>query len=323
LYSKRQGSYVKRREDENFLEELNQTLKAKEQEWYREFPVEHPFLFVYGLPRSGTTLITQLIAHSMDVGFINNLMARFYLAPIHGIRFSRALFGDQRSTDFRSDYARTHDLTDIHEFGYFWRYWLKKETFTGVTRAREVEKEIDWKGLKLILSNIQHEFGKPMIFKNIFGSYHQERLNKVLGKVLYIYIKRDILDSAISILEARKRYYTDLNTWWSYMPVEYDKIKDLNYWEQIAGQVYYLNRYYDRMSEKLSNVLVIEYQKLTENPSEILDIINQKVYKLFGEKIPIINQPPASFPFRSYIDRKEERQKFEKLIEGFAKREEE
>ncbi len=321
LYSRRQGEYVKRPEDENFLEELNQTLKEKEWEWYQDFPIEHPFLFVYGLPRSGTTLLSQLIAHSLDVGFINNLMARFYLAPLHGIRFSRALFGDQKSTRFSSDYARTTELTDIHEFGYFWRYWLKKETFTGVTRAQEIEKEIDWQGLRLTLANIQHEFGKPMVFKNIFGSYHQERLNELLEKVLYIYIKRDILDSAISILEARKKYYSDLNTWWSYMPVEYEKIKDLNYWEQIAGQVFYLRRYYNRKSRELPNVIVVEYRHLAENPSSVLEMINEKLKALFGTSIPTAGSPPDSFPFRTYAERHQEREKFKSLLAQFEERE--
>ena len=321
LYVKRQGEYVKRPEDENFLQELNQTLREKEQEWYRDYPIEHPFLFVYGLPRSGTTLITQLIAHSLDVGFINNLMARFYLAPLHGIRFSRALFGDQKATRFTSDYARTGELTDIHEFGYFWRYWLKKETFTGVTRAAQVEKEIDWQGLKKTLANMQHEFGKPMVFKNIFGSYHQVRLNEVLGKVLYIYIKRDILDSAISILEARKKYYSDLNTWWSYMPIEYEQIKDLDYWQQIAGQVYFLRRYYDRKSRELPNVLTVDYRQMAEHPSSVLDAINAKLQELFGVSIPRTGTPPERFPFRTYQDRTSERARFESLIKKFEQRE--
>ena len=319
FYRKRQGKYVKRPEDENFLEELNQTLKAKEWSYYRDFTIKHPFLFVYGLPRSGTTLITQLIAHCMDVGFINNLMARFYLAPIHGIRLSRAVLGDQRSTSFQSEYARTSELTDIHEFGYFWRYWLKKEKVEGVTKATEIEAEIDWQGLKKTLANIQHEFERPMIFKNIFGSYHQEKLNEVLGKVLFIYIKRDILDSAISILEARRKYYTDLNTWWSYMPIEYDQIKDLDYWHQIAGQVFFLRRYYDQKSRSLPNVLTVEYESLTKDPAGILKEINRKMEALNLKPIEINQPSPPSFPFRTYNNRQEENKRFRKLIEQFER----
>ena len=322
FYRKRQGKYVKRPEDERFLEEFNQTLKEKEWSFYKDWPIEHPFIFVYGLPRSGTTLITQVIAHCMDVGFINNLMARFYLAPVHGIRFSRAVLGDQRSTNFRSDYARTTELGDIHEFGYFWRYWLKKEEMEGVTHAAEIEKQIDWAGLKKTLANMQHEFDKAMIFKNIFGSYHQHKLNEVLGKVLFVYIKRDILDSAISILEARRKYYTDLNTWWSYMPIEYEQIKDLDYWQQIAGQVFYLRSYYDRMSRELPNVLTVAYRDLTDRPLQVLQSINDKLQELYGCTVPIVEPPPESFPFRTYEDRTEEREKFRRLIDEFAKKEE-
>ena len=76
--------------------------------------------------------------------------------------------------------------------------------------------------MRSVLARIQQEFDKPMVFKNIFGSYHLSKLKEILESVVYVYIERDPLDSAISILQARQKYYSDLNTWWSYSPIEYD-----------------------------------------------------------------------------------------------------
>jgi hypothetical protein len=323
LYSKRHGKYIKKAADEDFITSMNKTLQEREIDLYQDHDIEYPFLFVFGLPRSGTTLITQVIAHSCDIGFINNLMARFWLAPLHGVRLSKLLFGAKRYTEYKSDYAATFELTDIHEFGYFWRHWLKKESFWGITNAKEIEHEIDWQGLKKILANLQHEFNKPMIFKNIFGSYHLARLKELLEKVIYIYIKRDPLDIAVSILAARKKYYSDLNTWWSYMPVEYDKIKDLDYWQQIAGQVYYLKRYYDKeiSSSNLNNVVQVEYGDLAANPQTVLEMIKEKSEQLYGYSIQIINKPPLSFPFRIHSDKNDQREEIKILLEEFASRE--
>lgn len=322
LYPDRKGNYVKPNAEEDFLKQLNETLSAKELDLYTSCLVEHPFLFIFGLPRSGTTLISQLIAHCMDVGFINNFMARFYLAPMHGIRLSRLIYGDEQKSSFMSDYARTSEITDIHEFGYFWRYWLKKELFTGVTQASKIESEIDWPGLKHTLANMQNEFGKPMVFKNIFGSYHLRKMNTVLNRIIYIYIKRDILDSAISILEARRKYNIDMNTWWSYMPVEYEQIKDLDYWHQIAGQVYYLNRYYATETTGLSNVITVDYKELTENPSNVLQKVSDISGELFKQSIKIVKDPPEHFPYRSYENREEDKMHFNKLISEFEKQDE-
>lgn len=317
---KRVDAYAKDEQAENFLLEMNRLLMERERALYKNYVIEHPFLFVFGAPRSGTTLLTQLIAASLDVGFINNLMARFWLAPLHGIRLSLHVLGTDRKITFQSHYARTAAITDIHEFGYFWRYWLKKESTRGVTHAREMEAEIDWQGLRMTLANIQNEFGRAMVFKNIFGSYHLRKMREVLGKVIYIYIERDPLDTAISILDARKKYYTDLNTWWSYMPVEYDLLKDRDYWEQIAGQVYFLRRYYrKRLRENAADISVeIDYETLCRQPLDVLNRIRELAFQQYGSELPITTPPPQPFPFRTYNERQEEKVKFQQLLEKFA-----
>jgi len=317
LYSKRHGKYIKQSSDEDFLLEMNKALQARETANYHNYDIEYPFIFVFGPPRSGTTLITQVIAHSFNLGYINNFMARFWLAPLHGIRLSKLIYGDARQTDFHSDYAATKELTDIHEFGYFWRHWLLKESFTGVTRCSQIESQIDWKMLKKVLANIQNEFKSPMVFKNIFGSYHLAKLKQILKKVIYVYISRESLDTAISILGARKKYYSDLNTWWSYMPVEYEQIKDMNYWDQIARQVYYLKRYYENEIQKneLENVVSVSLEELSKTPQIVLNKIQNVSKSLFGCELKILNEPPESFPFRTYQNKSEEREQFESIFQ--------
>lgn len=321
FYNKRQGTYIKNQNDENFLENFNSILYEQEQSEYQDIPIRYPLIFVIGLPRSGTTLMTQLIAHSFKTGYINNFVARFYKAPVYGIRLSRILFGEADGISFRSDYARTAGMTDLHEFGYFWRYWLRKEQVEGITNAPEAEKMIDWPGLRKTLANIQKEFDAPLVFKNIFGSYHMEKLNEILQKVIFVYIKRDILDSAVSILQARKKYYTDLNTWWSYMPVEYNIIKDMDYWHQIAGQVFYLKRYYDTKAANLNNVIEIDYPNLVRNPGKVLEKINACAKKLFDYTFEICQKPPQDFSFSTHSHLREEKEKFRHLIAEFSKRE--
>ncbi len=319
LYSERQGKYVKQATKEDFLLGMNHSLRELESSLYESHEIKHPFIFVFGPPRSGTTLITQVIAHSFNLGYINNFMARFWLAPIHGIRLSRIIYGDSKLTDFKSDYAATSELTDIHEFGYFWRHWLLKESFKGVTKCKEIESDIDWMGLKKVLGNIQNEFKGPMVYKNIFGSYHLKKMKESLDKVIYVYITRDSLDTAISILDARKKYYSDLNTWWSYMPVEYEQLKDKNYWEQITGQVFYLKRYYEGeiQKNKLDNVVQVSMKELSQSPKKVLEKINLLSKKLYDYNMKIENQPPQEFPFRTYTERNEEKEKFEFYLNKF------
>jgi len=80
---KRLPRFAKQDRDELFLDELNQA--------FRHIPfttapaslsVEQlPILYIVGVPRSGTTLLSQLVSRYCPVGYINNLIARCWLRP--------------------------------------------------------------------------------------------------------------------------------------------------------------------------------------------------------------------------------------------------
>jgi LPS sulfotransferase NodH len=311
LYARRRGAYAKDASGERFLEELNEYLAPRELELYGDYAIEHPFVFVLGLPRSGTTLLSQLLAYCLDAGYVNNFAARFWLAPVHGIRLARLIAAGAEEPSFESDYARTKSLLDIHEWGYFWRYWLRKQTFDDVVHAREREDEIDWAGLRLTLANVQHELGKPLVAKNTLGAYHLPRLRRELGPVVYVLIERDPLDAAVSILDARRKYYDDPRAWWSYIPPEYPQLKDRDHWEQIAGQVHYLARFYERALAEVGEdaVVRVTYERLARDPASVLSAVSERT------GVGIRQQPPREFRFREHADRVAERERFTGLLE--------
>jgi LPS sulfotransferase NodH len=315
----RRAEYAKDAGDEAFLRAVNERLESLERERYVDTDIEHPFLFVVGLPRSGTTLLSQLLAYCLDVGYVDNVAARFWLAPVHGLRLSRILVGNEKPAAFESDYARTHDLRAIHEFGYFWRRWLRKETFADVARSRELESEIDWDGLRLTLANVQRQLGRPYAGKNMLGAYHTQKLTDVLGKVLWVYVERDPLDVCVSILDARRKHYDDLRTWWSYVPLEIDRLEGLDEWQQVAGQVHYLQRLYDADLPALGErALQMSYEELCRDPRGFLAAVSTRCEELYGEPIAVTQPPPESFPVRKHEGRDEEKARFAKLLERFA-----
>lgn len=316
LYEKRRGAYTKDADAETFLLELNEYLQQREPALCREYEAEDPFLFVVGLPRSGTTLLSQLLAYCLDAGYINNFAARFWLAPLHGVRLAKTLVGHEVPVAFASDHARTATLSEIHEFGYFWRHWLKKHTFEDVVHAREREETIDWPGLRRTLLNVQQELGGPFVAKNMLGIYHTAKLREVLEKVVYVYVERDPLDVAVSILDARRKYYSDPATWWSYVPVEYPLLEDRDYWEQIAGQIHYLGRYCrDALTDAgPTSVVSISYEQLCRDPASVLDDVVARTESSYGYRLRMRQPPPRSFEFRQHADRVQDKARFEPLL---------
>jgi Sulfotransferase family len=314
----RAAAYAKDAGDEAFLRSLNEDLRPAEEALYVDCEIEHPFVFVVGLPRSGTTLLSQVLAYCLDVGYVSNFAARFWLAPVHGLRLERILLGAERPAAFESDYARTSDPREIHEFGYFWRHWLRKESFADVVASPEVEDTLDWAGLKRTLANVQRELGKPYVGKNMLGAYHVERLSDVLEQVVWVVVERDPLDAAVSILDARRKHYDDPRSWWSYVPLEYDRLAALDEWEQIAGQVHYLSKLYERQLARLGDAGIhVRYENLCADPRSVLVDVSARCKHLYGHEIPIVADPPP-FPVRSYDDRADDKARFAGLLAALA-----
>jgi LPS sulfotransferase NodH len=315
------GTYAKDASDEEFLAALNEYLEPRERERYEDIAIAHPFVFVVGAPRSGTTLLSQLLAYCLDVGYVTNVAARFWRAPLHGIRLSRVLVGAGVERPFESDYARTPSLGGIHEFGYFWTSWLQKLTFDDVVDAESREGDIDWRGLRLTLANVQRQFDRPMVAKNVLGAHHARRLTETLGKVLWVVIERDRLDTAVSILDARVRYYGDATRWWSYVPPEYRRLEGLGTHDQIAGQIHYLDRFYRRVLGELDEAVTlrVRYADLCGDPVSVLERVAARVGAVFGETPAVTCGPPPSFPFRQYADRAEDKAAFSASFEALSR----
>ena len=159
-----------------------------------------------------------------------------------------------------------------------------------------------------------------MVAKNMLGAYHMPRLRRELGKVLFVCIERDPLDACVSILDARRKYYSDPDAWWSYVPVEYPLLKDLDPWEQIAGQVHYLGAYYDRELAAVGADAADPgvYQELCGDPAErpAPRLLDGRRRRTAARSASASSRRPT-FPFRTYTDRDADKARFADLLAGF------
>lgn len=245
---------------------LNTMLTYTEAEYKDIFPN----IFIFGLPRSGTTLLSQIVAATTNLGYINNLIARFWENPQYGVYLSRSLCLP-REISFESLHAVTKKITDVHEFGYFWASLLHH---TSSPRLGENEGEmIDWNLLKNKVLSINHAFNSGVVYKNTLVGHYTRLFSHTFAHPFFLYIKRNKLDVAYSILTARKRRYGSIHEWWSMKPFEYDAIKDLDPYEQVAAQMYYLEKDYEGQVKGLdqSRVLTIDYETLCHDPWSCLD----------------------------------------------------
>ena len=131
--------------------------------------------------------------------------------------------------------------------------------------------------------------------------YHIKTVMEKIPETFIILIRRDLSDVSVSLKKGRIKYYNDYDKWLSMYPIEYERIAHLKGEEQIAAQVFYLNKMIENgVRECFKNrVIEMSLDELCENPHGILD----KIIEVIGNnqlKIKNKKDIPKKFLFSTF-----------------------
>lgn len=292
-------AFQKDPEAESFLARLNALLAPHQEAEYAPRPEVYPTLFIIGAPRSGTTLLYQLLATHLNVGYISNLAAAFWQAPVYGIRLHQKLLPARQASDFTSAFGRTHGLNEPHEFGYFWADVLQNKALRYPTP--DARGQVDWPRFKQVLLNMAHAFGGPACYKVSMLGWYATQVMDLLDRACFIRIRRNPVDAALSLLAYRQNMHGAVDAWVSLKPEAYDTLRTEPAAVQVAGQVYHLE---EEMGKPLSRadperVLEVSYHDLCTQPGAVLAQA-QALLARNGHHPTSLFTPPASFPYVTY-----------------------
>lgn len=193
-------TYAPRSENfEAFLARLNATIAAGMGE--PEAPDE-PRLTgqIVGLPRSGTTVLYQLLARTRVLGYPSNVMAMFWQAPVVGARLQHRLANGAVTLSTTSIAGRTPEPLDPHEFGYFWRGALGHSS----NSVHQDASPMAWHRLQATLDAVTGVFDAPVVYKNFLVLCHVDTMRQELSRQRYLAVRRPLLDVATSLLSVRR-----------------------------------------------------------------------------------------------------------------------
>lgn len=278
--------YSKNEDVDNYLLALNEILKNSDLKPHKlvgnKEAASLPIIYVVSAPRSGGTLLGQVLTAHLPLGYINNFAARFWLRPSVGIALSRAVLGEdsRKEITFESSFGRTSGPAGQNEFGYFWRHWLRlDESPTHHLSSAQISK-IDLHGLKSVLHDeIIGSFGAPVLFKNPICGFHAEFLTKVHENSLFVYIHRDPFDVASSILKMRQTIYGKYDAWWSVKPGAYPfDLKTDNPEEEVVNQVMSCrSELKDAISNPSVKSMSVSYKQLCKDPLSVVKHVSDKI----------------------------------------------
>ncbi|MCP4003694.1 MAG: sulfotransferase [bacterium] len=229
-----------------------------------------PVLFIVGPPRSGSTLLHQILACTGGFGVVTNFIARFFANPAFGARV-QTLAGPwlgAAHTGFRSNAGTTSNWAEPHEFGYFWEHHFPFSEHH--EPSLDELADVDVVRLATHLGQLERSLGRPLLLKNLLLSFVLPFLAEHFPTAVFVQLHRPLLPVAQSILRVRKETYGSDIAWWSVRPRDAEAFLEESAPEQIAYQIERVLEAIRRARQTMSTTrwLDVDYQAMCAAPAQ-------------------------------------------------------
>ena len=275
-------------------------LSIRERAGIRKYGTEIPgksCVFIIGAPRTGSTILYQLITSLLDVSYLDNLanMARYN--PYMGLGFSSRHFKDQAHRSYSSNFGNTlgDGLHAPAEALFFYKWFPKDRHYT--VPADLTQDQLT--AFRKTINALVDRYNKPLVLKNLSFSLRLQVLKQALPDAKYIVVNRDPLYTAQSLILAMRKNNAPGNKVWGILPKESAQLEGLETFEMVVRQIYFIEKQIHEDLKQIpeDHILYIDYEKLGTGPEKIMD----SIISLLGsdvEKRPGISVPEITIQNR-------------------------
>ncbi len=227
-------------------------------------------VFVLGAPRSGTTLVYQVITQQFDVAYFTGVMNYLYGMPNLWARVARRV-ARRPPPIFESRYGKTPGAFAPAEPGNFWFRWFPRDGIDGNYLAAEALSEHKLIQLRNALNDMIRIHQRPMVFKNVYLDMVIPILAKAIPQACFVFVGRDMLWNCHSLVLARRRQGLE-KRWWSVQPPGYRDLLGQPLWKQAAEQILRTRKIIERDLRESADgrFLEVEYEALCDDPRSVL-----------------------------------------------------
>lgn len=237
----------------------------------------HRPVFILGPPRSGTTVLSQLLAGARLFGVTSNFVARFWRAPAVGMTIARALGLEDEGSQLRSTRGRTDGWGAPNEFGYFWSRWFDLGQPTHVLGPAEIGR-FDIAGLRRALASMERAVERPLLCKNsTWFTLNARCMAAAFPQCVLVACDRDPFFVAQSLWLQRLDLYGDPARWWSVRPSDHAEISKLAPLAQVAAQAVSIRKGMQRELDQTpdARIVPVAYERLARDPRGVIEDILQ------------------------------------------------
>lgn len=175
-----------------------------------------PPIFIVGPPRSGTSLVYEMMVTGLRLAYFANLAHRLPETPVAATRLGRALIRRWRGA-YASDYGHIDGWGAPNEGGRIWRRWLSDAVPLDEAAAGQVPVD----EMRRTVAAMSRAMQAPFLNKNVMHSNRLRLFEAIWPGFLAVEVRRDPLENARSIIMAQSKGGGPApgpDDWWSVRP---------------------------------------------------------------------------------------------------------
>ena len=257
--------------------------------------VEHAPIFIVGPPRTGSTLLYQLLVRRYRFCYFSNLLNRFPATPLAVAKLSKALGGFDAAAAFESRYGATLGWCSPNQGRECWVRWLPESPNALEPEAVPLEAK---RRIRATVCALQRISNRPFVNKWPPNSLRVRLLADIFPQALFVRISRATEPTVRSILRGRDELCRRGSGWFSVKPPGYREImNDRAPSEQAGWQISSIEHAIDedRAAVGAQRFFHVRYEELTRRPRQVLDEVAAFYEEAAGVALEKRCEVPDSF----------------------------
>jgi hypothetical protein len=249
-----------------------------------------PPLFIVGVPRSGTTAVLLHLFNRFRFSYFPNISRQYYRAPVCATLWGR--LAHNYTPTYSNRFGEVEGpMAPSDGWEIFFRWFPRYDLSQPVKTSRLFQ-------LKTLVRFMEILLGAPFINKNNSNPVRIPQLADIFPDALFVHVERDIFETVMSNLEARKRHSVEPGKWWSCAPPTFYNHHFDSELEQVVAQVWDVNRFILRSLENIDprRWLRLSYREFCRQPDRLLQWV-ERAYKDLGfpltDRAGFVNVPQA------------------------------
>jgi hypothetical protein len=238
---------------------------------------EAPAIFILGAPRTGSTLFYQATASYLKLPYFSNLANNLFPhCPILAAPAQCQLQGTF-AIEFTSAYGKTEGAFQPSEASAVMRHWFGGEHPSQLKSTTILPDKEDH--CRRTLAALHLYFGAPVVTKNAWNCFRVTSIAQLLPRAYFLWIRRDLVQSALSDLAARYVVQGNPTVWNSATPANVDELRKGPYWAQVVENQYEFHKAIQGGLEQHAPARHAEvwYEDFLRDPTKVLQALAKKM----------------------------------------------